>query len=188
MQRMASAFIDFLERCHKDGDEFCNQIVRVTGDETWVLFVNVETKGQWMHTHSPNKPQKCKQTSACQKAGSNCFLGQERSADGGIHTTRDHSNVTYCETLQKNSVGPFRSISTGSCLTTLLTAWSHSERLPPVYVPEELVGITTLQQQWVDGRCVNVVELIDGRLWQRHTKTCSLTDECLNSGGDYVEK
>jgi hypothetical protein len=36
----------FLERYHKDGDEFCNHIVRVTGDETWVSFVNFETKGQ----------------------------------------------------------------------------------------------------------------------------------------------
>jgi hypothetical protein len=23
----------------------------------------------------------------------NCFLGQERRADGGIHVTRDHNNV-----------------------------------------------------------------------------------------------
>jgi hypothetical protein len=29
----------------------------------------------------------------CQKANSNCILGQERSADGGIHATRDHNNV-----------------------------------------------------------------------------------------------
>jgi hypothetical protein len=34
----------FLERYHKDGDEFLNHIVRVTGDETLVSFVNVETK------------------------------------------------------------------------------------------------------------------------------------------------
>jgi hypothetical protein len=34
---------DFLERCHKDGDEILNHIVRVTGDETWVSFVKVET-------------------------------------------------------------------------------------------------------------------------------------------------
>jgi hypothetical protein len=33
----------FLERYHKDGDEFLNHIVQVTGDETWVSFVNVET-------------------------------------------------------------------------------------------------------------------------------------------------
>jgi hypothetical protein len=55
---MASASVDFLERYDKDGDEFLNHIVRVTGDETWVSFVNVETKEQpkqRMHTRSPNK-------------------------------------------------------------------------------------------------------------------------------------
>jgi hypothetical protein len=35
----------FLEQFHKDGDEFLNHI-QVTGDETWVSFVNVETKEQ----------------------------------------------------------------------------------------------------------------------------------------------
>jgi hypothetical protein len=35
---------DFLELYHKDGDEFLNCIVQVTGDKTWVSFVNVETK------------------------------------------------------------------------------------------------------------------------------------------------
>jgi hypothetical protein len=52
--------IFFSERYHKDGDEFLNHIVRVTSDETWVLYVNVEAKEQsakqWMHTHSPNRP------------------------------------------------------------------------------------------------------------------------------------
>jgi hypothetical protein len=37
-QRMASA-LTFLERSHKDGDEFLSHIVGVTGDETWVSFV-----------------------------------------------------------------------------------------------------------------------------------------------------
>jgi hypothetical protein len=63
---MASA-LTFLEQYHKDGDKFLNHIVRVTGDETWVSSVNVETKEQskqWMHTHSPNKPKKFKQMSA----------------------------------------------------------------------------------------------------------------------------
>jgi hypothetical protein len=66
MQRMASAFI-YLERCPKDGNEFLNQTVRVTGDETWVSFVNDETKAQskqWMHIHSPNTPKRFKQMSA----------------------------------------------------------------------------------------------------------------------------
>jgi hypothetical protein len=44
-----------------------NHIDRVTGGETWVSIVTVQTKEQskqWMHTHSPNKPKKFKQTSA----------------------------------------------------------------------------------------------------------------------------
>jgi hypothetical protein len=56
---MASS-LTFLERHH----EFFDHIVLVTGDETWVLFVNVETKEQskyWMHTHSPNNPKKFKE-------------------------------------------------------------------------------------------------------------------------------
>jgi hypothetical protein len=54
---------DFLERYHKDGDEFLSHIVQVTGDETWVSSVNVETKEQsklWLHSHSPNKPKEFK--------------------------------------------------------------------------------------------------------------------------------
>jgi hypothetical protein len=86
-QRMASA-LTFLHRYHKDGDEYPSHIVRVTGDETWVSFVNAETEEQskqWMQTHSPNKPKKFKH----QKDYGNCFLGQERSADGEIRATRD---------------------------------------------------------------------------------------------------
>jgi hypothetical protein len=37
---------DFLERYHKDGDEFLNNIIGVTGDRTRVSFVNFETKEQ----------------------------------------------------------------------------------------------------------------------------------------------
>jgi hypothetical protein len=44
VQRMASAFVDFLERYHKDGDELLSHIMCITGDETGVSFVNVETK------------------------------------------------------------------------------------------------------------------------------------------------
>jgi hypothetical protein len=59
--------------------------------------VNAETEEhskQWMHTHSPNKSEKFKQTfTASQKVDRNGFLGQETNADSGIHATRDHSNV-----------------------------------------------------------------------------------------------
>jgi hypothetical protein len=53
----------FLQHYHNKGDEFLDKIV--AGDETWVQFVNVETKeqsGQWMHTDSPLKPRKFKQS------------------------------------------------------------------------------------------------------------------------------
>jgi hypothetical protein len=53
MQRMASA-LTFLEQYHKDGNEFLDHIVRITGDETWVSFVNAETQEQsqyCIHTH-----------------------------------------------------------------------------------------------------------------------------------------
>jgi hypothetical protein len=46
-----------------------------------------------MHTHSPNKPKNFKQMSSCLEADGNCFLGQGRSADGGIHAARDHNNI-----------------------------------------------------------------------------------------------
>jgi hypothetical protein len=38
--------LTFLERSHKEGDEFLNYTVPVTGDEIWASFVNVETKEQ----------------------------------------------------------------------------------------------------------------------------------------------
>jgi hypothetical protein len=50
-----------LQRYWEEGDKFLDRIV--TGDETWVQFVNAETKQQskrWMHMHSPNKPKKFK--------------------------------------------------------------------------------------------------------------------------------
>jgi hypothetical protein len=109
MPRKASA-LTFLERYHKDGNEFLNYIIRVTGGETWVSFVNVKTKEQskqWMHTHSPNKLKKFKQTSA-RKLMATVFWHKK----GGLiveyieHGTTRASEV-YCKHW-KNSVGPFR--------------------------------------------------------------------------------
>jgi hypothetical protein len=71
----------FLERYLKYGDAFLSHIARVTGGEVCLSFMNVQTKElskQWMRTHSPNKPKKFKQTSACQKADGSCFLGQKK--------------------------------------------------------------------------------------------------------------
>jgi hypothetical protein len=78
--------------------------------------VNAETEElskQGMHAHSPNKPRQFKQTlSACQKADGNCFLGHERSADHGIHATRDHNNVI---SVLQNSKKLWRAIQNKWC-------------------------------------------------------------------------
>jgi len=70
---MGSA-LTFLQHYWEEGDEFLDRIV--TGDETSVQFVNAETKGQskqWMHTHSPNKPKKFKQTLSNKKMMATVF-------------------------------------------------------------------------------------------------------------------
>jgi hypothetical protein len=57
---------DLLERYHKNGDEFLNHIVRVTGGENRVSFLNVENKEQskqCVNTHSPKKSNEFEQTS-----------------------------------------------------------------------------------------------------------------------------
>jgi hypothetical protein len=103
MQRMASA-LNFLEQYHKDGDEFLNHIIQVTDDETWVSFVNAETKEQskqWMHTHSPNKLKTFKQTFARKLM---ITVGQEKSADGGIHATRDHSVRSVVQNMKEKKL------------------------------------------------------------------------------------
>jgi hypothetical protein len=104
---MASA-LTFFRAIHKDGNKFLSHNIQVTGDdETWVSFVNVETKEklkQWLHTHSPNKPRKFKQTlSACQKADGISFLGQDRKGVlmvEFIQQARITSHV-YCKTHKK---------------------------------------------------------------------------------------
>jgi hypothetical protein len=67
-------------------------------------------------------PKKFKQISVCQKADGNYFLGEERSADCGIHATRDHNNMIMRVPIELLALEHCWSISTGSCLTTLLTA------------------------------------------------------------------
>jgi hypothetical protein len=96
---------DFLERHHRDGDEFLNHIA--TGDETWVTFVNVETKKQskqWMYAHSPNKP---KTNVACQKPLGTLFW--DRNGVLMVECMQQGTTMSsemYFETI-KNCVKPF---------------------------------------------------------------------------------
>jgi hypothetical protein len=91
----------FLERYNKDNDEFLSYIVQVTGDETWVPVVSVETNEQSQQckqTLSPNKPKKFKHIlSRCQEDDDNCFMGQETRFDSGIYHQEDTiRSELYC--------------------------------------------------------------------------------------------
>jgi hypothetical protein len=170
---------DFLELCHKDSYEFLNHITQVIDDETWVSYVNAETKEQsknLMHTYLPNKLNKFKKKSACQKADGNCFLGKERSADSGSHATRDNTNVrsvlqstkklcraihikrhgmlTSGVVLFYDNVHPHTVAHTRELLEHFYWEFFEhfpydpdlSEQLLYVYLPEELVAIAALQK------------------------------------------
>jgi hypothetical protein len=58
-----------------------------------------------MHTYSPKRLKRFKQTLfANQKADGNCFLGQERGADGGIQATKDYNDVrSLLQNKKKNA-------------------------------------------------------------------------------------
>lgn len=75
---MVAALI-FLTHCNKEGGNVLKSIL--TGDETWVLNENSETKElskQWMHTASPKKQLKFKQTIQKENNGYSFFLGPKR--------------------------------------------------------------------------------------------------------------
>jgi hypothetical protein len=72
---MASAST-FLEQYHEDGNEFLNHIVQVTDDETWVSFVNAETKEQLkqlIHAQPPKKAKQFNQTLSTRKLMATVF-------------------------------------------------------------------------------------------------------------------
>jgi histone-lysine N-methyltransferase SETMAR len=77
----------------------------MTGDETWVQFMNAETKEQskkWMHTHSPIKPKNFKQTLSNKKMMSTVFWDCKRIllTEFMAMGTTVMSEV-YCEMLNK---------------------------------------------------------------------------------------
>jgi hypothetical protein len=103
-KRIEGFDFDFLQPYHKDGDEFLSHIVRVTSDETWVSFVNVETKEQskqWMYTHPPNKPKKFKQTLSARKLVETLFWDRKRVLLVEFMHQGTTLSEVYCETFRK---------------------------------------------------------------------------------------
>jgi transposase len=176
-QRMGSA-LTFLKRYWEEGGEFLDRIV--TGVETWVQFVNTEKKEQskqWrMHTHSPNKPKKFKQTPLNKKLMATVFWDRK-----GILLTEFIAPGTtipsevYYDTLHKlwrsiqNDAGCSLKVSF-SCMTThvhtpqLAKCFNHAlqlgdfrppslqsepgaKRLPFLLQDEGLVGYPALPLQ-----------------------------------------
>jgi histone-lysine N-methyltransferase SETMAR len=100
-RRMTSA-LTFLERYHNEGEDFLKSIV--TGDETWILHDTPETKQQsqqWMHTNSPNKPKKFKQTFSNRKVMATVFWDQKGPLLVEFMQPGTTINAAvYCQTLQ----------------------------------------------------------------------------------------
>lgn len=100
-QRMASA-LDFLTRYDEEGEPLLNRIV--TGDETWIKYVNPETKEQsmvWGHKDSPNKPKKARQDFSSRKLMATVFWDAKgvllvEFMERGTTINKD----VYCETLK----------------------------------------------------------------------------------------
>jgi hypothetical protein len=101
--------LTFLKQYHKDGDEFSIYVVQVTDDGTKVSFLYVETKEQWMHTHSPNKLKKFKQTLSARKLMAAVFW--DRKGVLMVEFMQQETTVTsevYCKNTKKKCLGPFR--------------------------------------------------------------------------------
>jgi hypothetical protein len=79
----------------------------MTADESWVSFVNVETKAQskrWMHTHSSNKPESLNKRLSARKLMTAVFW--DRKGMLMVEFMQQGTPVTfegYCQTL-KNCV------------------------------------------------------------------------------------
>jgi len=101
-KRMAAA-LTFLDRYSTEGEGFLKSIV--TGDETWILYDTPETKDQskqWMHTSSPNKPKKFKQTFNNRKVMATVFWDQKGVLLVEFMEPGTTINAAvYCDTLRR---------------------------------------------------------------------------------------
>ncbi|GFV00446.1 histone-lysine N-methyltransferase SETMAR [Trichonephila clavipes] len=101
LKRMACA-LDFLDRYHKEGDQFLESIV--TGDETWVSHITPESKRQsmeWRHTNSPVRV-KAKRTISTRKVMETVFW--DRHGVLLVEFMQQGTTINaaaYCATLTK---------------------------------------------------------------------------------------
>jgi histone-lysine N-methyltransferase SETMAR len=182
--------LTFLERYHKNSNEFLNHIVRVTGDETWDLFLNVGTKGptkQWMYTHSPNKPKKSKQRLSARKLMTTDFWDRKgvlmvefmqqgttimsevycktvKSCVGLAIQNKRHGVLTPSVVLLHDNTSPHT--STAACTPALLEHfnWELFDHPPysPDLAPSDYHLFTYLKNRLGPQRLNNNEELMEG--------------------------
>jgi hypothetical protein len=141
----------FLERYHKDDNEFLNHTVWVTGDKTWVPFVNAETKEQskqWMHTHSPNKPKKFKQRFSARMDHNNirCVLWNAIKLCRAIQNKICGMVTTGVMLLHDNA-----HLHTAASTQALLEHFNWELSNHPPYSPDLTPVITTCLPTWRSG-------------------------------------
>jgi hypothetical protein len=176
------AALEFLERYHREGDEFLDHIV--TGDEIWVSHFTSESKRQsleWHHPRSPSKPRKFKHTLSTRKIMATLFgsgkasfwLSSCRQALpstpnrivqlwGGYDTQFKTDGEAYCQaawcyctTMRARMLLPERKQCFKSLAGKFLSIYST---LGPKWfslVPkiEEIFGGQTLQKRWRSEGC-----------------------------------
>lgn len=75
-QRIAPVGFDFLQQYHKDGETFLSHTIRVTGDETWGSFVNIEkesSRSNGLYSSSKQKRFKHLLSARTQMATAVCY-------------------------------------------------------------------------------------------------------------------
>jgi hypothetical protein len=162
---------------------------------------------------------KSSQSSGCthihnvyQRAGGNCFLGQERSADGGIDATRDHNvrsvlwnTKKICRAIQNDGLLTSGVVFLHDVLpATAARTWELLEHFrwelfdhPPCshdLTPSDYHLFTSLKN-WLRSLCFNSKKLMEGVKMWLSSQAADFFDtgikklipwyKCFNSGGDF---
>ncbi|KAF8789709.1 hypothetical protein HNY73_007628 [Argiope bruennichi] len=116
---MASA-LDFLHVMRTEGEPLFNRIV--TGDETWIKYVNPETKNNpkmWAHSDSPTKPKKARQDFSARKLMAMVFWDAK-----GKYFARHF--VHFVLIFREKKKGP--SMPSASAALDIAPKWVHYQR------------------------------------------------------------
>ncbi|KAL4119599.1 hypothetical protein QTP88_012398 [Uroleucon formosanum] len=193
-QRMSSGR-EFLNRYRQDGDDLFFHIV--TGDETWISYINPKSKQQsmkWRHSTSP-KPKKFKQTPYMSRKMMATVFWDEKGVllvdfmERGTTITAD----VYCETLNK-----LRPKTQEKIQEFRWELFNHPPYSPDLAPSDYFLFLHF--KKWLDGqRFENDMELKNAvENWfnsqaasfyaEGLRKLVKRYEKCLEVNGDYVEK